>query len=60
MVNPENIHTSNIIQTEQVIFRNIYVYTYMCVMTINTKGSHEFERQPNRSIGGFRERKKKG
>jgi hypothetical protein len=43
MVSPENIHTSDIIQTEQVIFRNIYVYTYRCVTTITEK-SHEFER----------------
>ena len=28
MVSHENIHTINIIRTEQVIFRNIYVYTY--------------------------------
>lgn len=28
MVYPENIHRSNIIQTEQVIFRNVYVYSY--------------------------------
>jgi hypothetical protein len=33
VVRPEDIHTSNIIWTEQVIFRNIYmyVYIYMCV-----------------------------
>ena len=53
MVSPENIHTSNIIQTEQVIFRNIYVYTctyiyteayhaYMHAITINEKEGHEF------------------
>lgn len=31
MVNPENIHTNDIIQTEQIIFRNIYVNTCVCV-----------------------------
>ena len=29
MVSPENIYTSNIIQSEQVIFRNVYEHTYV-------------------------------
>ena len=29
MVSPENINTSNIIQTELVIFMNVCTYTYM-------------------------------
>jgi hypothetical protein len=39
MINPENIHTSNIIQTEEAIFMYlvtyiytyVYVYIYICV-----------------------------
>jgi hypothetical protein len=31
IVNPENIHTSNIIWTQQVIFRKIKVYTSILV-----------------------------
>jgi hypothetical protein len=26
---PQNIHTHNIIETEQVIFRNLYIYIYL-------------------------------
>lgn len=39
MVSPENVHTGNIIQANQVIFRNIcaYTYTYVYVITINEK-----------------------
>jgi hypothetical protein len=33
MINSENMHRSNILQTEQVIFRNICVY--ICTITIN-------------------------
>jgi hypothetical protein len=32
MLNSENIHTSSTIQTEQDMFRNIYVYTNMHVI----------------------------
>lgn len=39
-VSPENIHTGSIIQTGQVIFRNIYVYTYVHA---NNLFNHEFE-----------------
>ena len=48
MINPENIHTSNIILTEQIMFRNMYasVHTYIHVVTtekeaINLKESGE-------------------
>lgn len=29
MVGPENVHTSNIIQTEQAIFRNMCIWKYI-------------------------------
>lgn len=45
MLNPENNHTSNITQTEQVTLRNKYVDTSMHVTTINFLRSHEFERE---------------
>lgn len=37
MVIHENTHTSNIKQTKPVIFRNIYVYTYMYATIVNEK-----------------------
>lgn len=43
MLSPGNIHTSTIIGTEHVIFRNIYVSTYIYII-INEK-NHEFERE---------------
>lgn len=44
MSNPESIHMCNIIQTEQIIFRNVHAYTstYMHLI-IMQKGGHEFE-----------------
>lgn len=37
---PETIHTGNITQSEQAIFRNIYVYRHIHhVITINEKSS---------------------
>lgn len=40
MVHPEIIHVSNIIQTEKVIFRDIYVslYIYIYIYAIITRG----------------------
>lgn len=43
MVSAVNMHTSNIIQIEQVTFRNMHEYTCVHVTTINNKGC-EFER----------------
>lgn len=37
------IHTSTTMQTEQVIGKNIYVYTYICEITTNEKRGHKFE-----------------
>jgi hypothetical protein len=34
MDSPENIYASNIIQAKQVVFRNIYAYTYSYVHAI--------------------------
>lgn len=35
LVSPENMHTSNHPQTNQVVFRNVNVYMYMRVTIIN-------------------------
>jgi hypothetical protein len=42
------MHTRKIIQTKQVIFKNVYVYAYTCMHleTINFKMGHKFEREP--------------
>lgn len=46
-VNPEYIYTSNIIQTEQVLYRYIYMYIYACKNhswkkeAMNLKGNKE-------------------
>jgi hypothetical protein len=47
MVSPEYIHTSNVTQTQQVIFGNISVYanTYMHVVAVSEKRGHGFERE---------------
>lgn len=37
MVSPESINTSNIMEAEQVIFTNIYVYVYIHVITVTEK-----------------------
>lgn len=56
MVIPENIHTSNIIQTKQVVF--MYLEMHMCVTTISVKRDHEFERE-GRKVYGLDEGKEK-
>ena len=62
MISPENIHTSNIAKTEQIILRNIFVYIYIYIYThthihiydITTilKTGYEFEKEQ----GGVYER----
>lgn len=46
MVSPENIRKSNIMQTGEILFRNIYVYicTHMNSKTVSAERGHEFER----------------
>lgn len=41
---PEELHTDNIMQTEQAVFRNVYVDTYLHITAINEKRGHAFER----------------
>ena len=52
MVNLENIHTSNIIQTENIIVMSIDAHTYsnMHVIKINERG-HESEQEQGRLYG---------
>lgn len=48
---PENIHMSDIILTDHVIFRNIYVYTYVHITksnenkAMNLKENKEYMRE---------------
>lgn len=53
MVHPENIHTKNIIKTEQVIFKNVCIYLYGEKL-MNLKESKEGY------MGGFGKKKRKG
>lgn len=43
IIKPENKHTSNIVWTQEVIFRNIYVYTctHMKEIAVSEKGVHK-------------------
>lgn len=70
MVIPENMHTSNITLTEEVVFKTIYTYTYMYtyilhkhtqrhIMKINEKRGREFERQEDQVYGKVWKRKSK-
>jgi hypothetical protein len=57
MVSPENIYTRNI-QTEQAIFRNIYIYIYIYIYPyaqnkIQLKREHKFEREQELYMGRF-------
>jgi hypothetical protein len=55
-----NTNTSSITQIDQTIFRDIYIYIYMQIVTTNEKKSHEFEREQEgymRGIGGRKGKK---
>lgn len=52
MVSSESIHTSNITQTEKVIVRNMYVYTYKYIATTVEKRRHEFKRESEEGLEG--------
>ena len=43
MVGPENTHVSDIMDSEQIIFRNMYVYKYMHTLTINERRGYEYD-----------------
>lgn len=40
---PEHIHTTDIIQIEQIVFTNMYVYTWTHVTTIKGKRGHNLK-----------------
>lgn len=50
MVIPENSHMSSIMQTEQMIFRNIYVSAFMHKRTINERKEYIHLKGSKRSI----------
>lgn len=55
MDSPENTHISNVIQTEEVAFQNIYTYayTYIHAITSSEKGGYEFKKNNEWCIGGL-------
>ena len=57
MVRPGNMHSRNITQTEQVEIKNIYVYTYMHVMTMQKEA---ISKRAKRVIGKDLEGEKGG
>lgn len=60
MASPENTYMSNIIQTEQVIIRNVCVYTYVHVKTTHEERGNEFQREQGEGyVGEFGGRKEK-
>lgn len=62
MVSYENIHASNIIWTQQFIFRNMYVYTstYMPTIIISIKEAVNLNESWEGYMGGFGGKKGKG
>lgn len=57
MVGSENTHTTNSILTEKVIFRNIYVYSYINA-TINEKAAMNLKESKGRCMERFGTRRK--
>lgn len=55
MASCENIHVNGVTQTEQVVFRDMYVricaYTCMHRVAINERSGHEFERASREYVG---------
>lgn len=53
VANLENMHTGDIIQTEPILFRNLYAYTYayMYVTTVNEKRRCAFEKKQGGPCG---------
>ena len=47
----ENIHTSNVTQTEQVVCVCLVMRTHMCVKSMNEKSNHGFEIEQRRING---------
>lgn len=57
------MHADTIIQTEQVIFRSVYPYTYMNTITISWKEKREatsLKKRVDWYMEGSGERKRKG
>lgn len=55
MMSHGNIHTGNVMQTEQHVLGSTYVYAYMHI-TINEIRNHQFERELRgyiESLGGM-------
>lgn len=50
----------SMIQTEQVILKNLYVYAYTCVMALNEKRDREFGREQGEIYGRVQREERKG
>lgn len=61
MINSENTHTNNFLQTEWVIFRNLYACTYKYTFAITIRGEKglKCKGKSGRIYGRFGGRKEK-
>lgn len=60
MVSPGNIHTSYIIQSVQVVFKNIYAYTYISITTSNEKEVMDLKEKKEEDTEEFGKGERKG
>ena len=60
MVSPENVHTSNIIRTKQVLFMYLRVCVCVCVTTFKVKMVYEYEREQGEVHGRIWKEERKG
>lgn len=58
MVSSENIYPSNVIQTENITFKDLYVYIYMHAKTILER-DYKFKRNKEGYMGVYSQRKGK-
>lgn len=59
MVNLENVYTRTVIQSRLYAMLYVYTYTYTYITTIIDKRGHEFIKEQEGYMGGFRESKVK-
>lgn len=59
MASSKNTHTDNSIQAEQIVFRNIYVYTYTYMHAVDENEAIDLKKSREEYIGGLDEREGK-
>lgn len=57
MASPKNTYTDNSTQAEQIVFRNIHVYTYAYMHAANEREAMNLKKSREDYIGGLKERK---